>query len=87
MSALGVLLGAASLYLHAVGYVEREDTAYRSERAICAVIAYSEETLDDATSEQRRQNPEGTERFADLIRKMRATGVRCPPSRPSVATP
>lgn len=82
MAASGMVMGAIGLYLHAVGFNEREDTAYRGQRAICAIIIYSEETLRQTPPEAKEDNPQATIRFRTLIRDMRATGVQCPPDKP-----
>jgi hypothetical protein len=81
MAALGVLLGALSLLLHATAYQDRNAAAYRSERAICAVIDYAEETLE-ALPSNPQASPEAIDRFKTLISDMRATGVDCPPAPP-----
>jgi hypothetical protein len=83
MAAAGCLLGALSLTLHGLGFQERQETAYRSERAICAFIVWSEDSVAESTPEQRAQDPDGTARFVLLIRRMRATGVKCPAEKRS----
>lgn len=81
---LGCVLGGTGLLLNGLGFQDRNDTAFKSERAICALIKWSEETLDESPQVQSQQNPRGRVRFERLIGEMRATGVACPPRRRGV---
>jgi hypothetical protein len=82
MAAAGCILGALSLAINGLGFRDHEAVAYRSQRAICAVISYSEDTLKQYPPEARADNPQAAMRFEKLIRDMKATGVQCPPPKP-----
>lgn len=81
ISALGCLLGATAILLAAVLAHNAEEAAKRGQKAICAIIVYSEDTLDQVkNAPPQRTSPGAVKRFRVLVHNMRATGVECPPN-------
>lgn len=80
--ALSCVLGATGILLAAVLSRRVQENSDKSRQAVCAIINYGEDTLMGVRENPRpqtQQQREATQRFKTLVRRMRATGIYCPP--------
>lgn len=94
MSALGCVLGAASILLTAVkwtGTDARQDRQSRvATQAICSIVSYAEVQADTIRrgmpamdgQPARPGNPRAAHGLDKLAGDMRHTGIHCPPRKP-----
>jgi hypothetical protein len=76
---LGCLLGATGILAAAILSQRVQANTDRGTLAICAIIDYAESTLKNTPPEARADNPQAFNRFDQLIKDMKATGIKCPP--------
>lgn len=80
MSALALMLAAASLFLTAVKWTNVD---IRTQRAVCAVVDYAEAQADTirAGGSARPRVLRAAAGLDKLASDMRHTGIHCPPRR------